>query len=446
MHSPLVHPTHRIVIAGGGIGGIAAALMLARDGHDVLVLEQAAHIEEVGAGLQLAPNITRMLDDLGILDILLPHAVLPDRLVFRNAQTSEELTYLDLADVAKRYGSLYIVIHRADLLASLLAAARAEAGVTIRTDSRVSAFEDHGDHVDITVTHADGSSEQLLGRILVGADGIRSVVRKHIVDDEPVNSGYVAYRGAVPIDTVEGRVHGNDVVIWMGPECHFAQYPIRGGKLYNQVAVFRSRSLEAGEENWGTVSELDGAYEHLAQPVRQSIQALNRDARWPMFDRNPISTWTKGNVTLLGDAAHATLQYLAQGAGQSLLDGASLTRSLHELGHVPASQPWPADQVAAALEAYQGERVLAASTVQSTSRVWGQMWHVTQPVELLLRDEAFRRRNIYDYHLLDWLYGPVLGESTSSTPSTSNTSNNHSNHTAINDAGPHPTTTYLTGE
>lgn len=419
----MTHGTDRVIITGGGIGGLGAALMLARRGVPVTVLERAAEFQEVGAGLQLAPNITRMLDEVGVLESLLPHAVRPRCVVFANAATGEELTHLDLEDAATRYGGPYVVLHRSDLLDALLRAARAEPLVTLHTDHHVTHLADHGDGV--TVTCADG--QEITGRVLVGADGLRSVVRKHVVDDEPVCSGYVAYRGVVPIETVDRLSDTDDVVVWMGPGCHFVQYPVRGGKLYNQVAVFRSQEYLDGKEDWGTPAELDATYANLAAPVVAGLPAIQRENRWAMYDREPITTWTNGNVTLLGDAAHAMLQYLAQGAGQSLLDGAALADALAPLTDGPTDGPWPAGDVKAALHRYEASRVAAAATVQTTGRLWGDIWHVDEPVHVLLRDEAFRRRDVYDYHLVDWLYGPVLDAGDRTEP-----------------AGPRPVDTYRT--
>lgn len=396
--------TDRVIIAGGGIGGLGAALMLARRGIPVTVLERAAEFKEVGAGLQLAPNITRMLDDVGVLESLLPHAVRPQRLVFANAATGEELTHLDLADAATRYGGPYVVLHRSDLLNTLLRAAQDEPHVTLRTDHHVAAITDDGDSVTVTCE----GGQVITGRVLVGADGLRSVVREHVVKDEPVCSGYVAYRGVVPIETVDRLADTDDVVVWMGPGCHFVQYPVRGGKLYNQVAVFRSQEYLDGKEDWGSPAELDATYAGLAAPVVAGLASIQRENRWPMYDREPISSWTDGNVTLLGDAAHAMLQYLAQGAGQSLLDGAALADAFAPLADQTDGTSWSAADVKTALHRYEADRVAAAATVQSTGRLWGDIWHVDEPVHVLLRDEAFRRRVTHDYHLVDWLYGPVL--------------------------------------
>lgn len=394
-------PTEQVIIVGGGIGGLNAALMLARRGVRVRVLERAPEFAEVGAGLQLAPNVTRLLDEVGVLEQILPLSVRPRRLVFRNARSGEELTHLDLADLHRRYGGPYLVLHRSDLLDALLAAASAEPGITLHTDHLVTGVDDRGDSV--LVRCANGA--EFSGELVVGADGLHSTLRRELVDDEPVCSGYVAYRGAVPVDNVDRRASLDDVVVWMGPGLHLVQYPVRAGTLYNQVAVFRSQEYLDGKPDWGTPEELDRTYSDMCEAVRVAIPALQRTNRWPMYDREPVPSWTKGRRTLLGDAAHPMLQYLAQGAGQALLDGAALADVLPALG----DSPWLDTALAGALRAYESARVAFAGQVQSTARVWGDIWHVDTHVSMLLRDEVFRSRDIHDYHLVDWLYGPVRG-------------------------------------
>ncbi|GAA1652286.1 FAD-dependent monooxygenase [Georgenia ruanii] len=391
--------TDQVIMAGGGIGGLGAALMLARRGVKVRVLERAPEFGEVGAGLQLAPNITRMLKEVGVFEKIAPVSVFPKRLVFMNAKTGEQLTTLDLADAERRYGAPYVVLHRSDLLNALLEAAQAEENITLHTHSMVEGIEDRGDRVVVRTA----AGEEYTGELLLGADGLHSRVRKEIVHDEPINSGYVAYRGAVPVEDVDRRMAMDEVVVWMGPGMHLVQYPVRAGKLYNQVAVFRSQEFLEGKEDWGTPEELDRTYAGMCESVRVAIPSLQRNARWAMFDREPAATWTKGRVSLLGDAAHAMLQYLAQGAGQSLLDGAALARALPVLGE----GAWSSEALADALQTYEDERVAFAGTVQSTARTWGDIWHVDGYVPMILRDEVFRSRDVYDYSFVDWLYGPV---------------------------------------
>lgn len=394
--------TDQVIVAGGGIGGLGAAIMLAQAGVQVRVLERAPEFKEVGAGLQLAPNITRMLDQVGVLDKILPASVRPKRIMFRNARTGEVLTTLDLEDAQKRYGGPYLVLHRSDLLDALREACEAHPHVTLHTDHEVTGVEDRG--TDVVARCANGT--EYAAQLLVGADGVRSVVRTLLVQDQPVPSGYVAYRGTVPIEQVQDIAAMDDVVVWMGAGMHLVQYPVRAGHLYNQVAVFRSREYQEGKADWGTPEELDATYSQQCDPVVAAIPSLGRHARWPMADLEPLDTWTKGRVTLLGDAAHAMLQYLAQGAGQSLLDGAALARALGALG--PGG--WDGERLAEALRAYEADRVAAASRVQRTARTWGDIWHVDDPIAELLRDEVFRDRDVHDYHLVDWLYGPVVAD------------------------------------
>jgi 3-hydroxybenzoate 6-monooxygenase len=212
----------------------------------VRVLERADEFAEIGAGLQLAPNATRLLRRHGLLDDLLATAVRPRRLVAMNAVSGLRLTTVDLEQVRTRYGAPYIVMHRDDLLQVLLAHCRREPTLTLETARDVTGVGHAADHV--TVTCRDGSTYR--GEVLTGADGLSSTVRPLVVDDQPQPTGYVAYRGAVPVDAVDRRVALDDAVAWMGPGLHPVQYPLRRGALYNQVAVFRSDEYRQGRRDW----------------------------------------------------------------------------------------------------------------------------------------------------------------------------------------------------
>ncbi|MFI9557565.1 FAD-dependent monooxygenase [Nonomuraea endophytica] len=390
--------THEILIAGGGIGGLTTALACARAGRRVRVLERSAKFAEIGAGLQLAPNATRVLDRLGVLDRVVEAGVLPERLVFNDALTGERLTHLDLGErFRERYGGPYVVLHRSDLLDILLAACR-EHGVVLETDRQVSAVADHPHGV--TVSCADGSVYR--GTLTVAADGLRSGLRAPLGGDEPVCSGYVAYRGAVPIEEAGARGPLTDVVVWFGPGLHLVQYPLRGGRMYNQVAVFRSGRFAAGETDWGTPEELDETFAVTCDRVRAAVPALWRDRRWPMSDREPIDDWIIGRTVLLGDAAHPMLQYLAQGACQAIEDAAALAGAIGR--HLPPGSGEVA-AVEKALRAYAGERIPRTARVQRTARVWGDIWHV-DGLARDLRNALFSRRDAGDFSDTDWLYGP----------------------------------------
>jgi 3-hydroxybenzoate 6-monooxygenase len=385
------------VIVGGGIGGLTAALMLGRAGLRVRVLERADEFAEIGAGLQLAPNATRLLRRYGLLDDLLETAVLPRRLVAMNALTGRRLTTLDLDRVRGRYGAPYIVMHRHDLLQVILEHCRREPALTLETARDVTTVEHAAEQV--TVTCRDGSTYH--GEVLIGADGLSSTVRPLVVDDELQPTGFVAYRGAVPLDAVDRRVALDEAVAWMGPGMHLVQYPLRRGELYNQVAVFRSDEYRQGRQDWGSPEELDRVFSAACEAVRVAIPALRRDRRWPMHDRLPAPSWSNGRVTLLGDAAHPMLQYLAQGACQAIEDAAALAQELAHLGWADA---WPIQDVQAALRGYEGRRLAQAARVQRTARTWGEIWHV-DGLAMALRDEALRLRPPDDLSRIDWLYG-----------------------------------------
>jgi salicylate hydroxylase len=376
-----------VLVIGGGIGGLATALAVARTGRAVRVLERSAAFGEVGAGIQLAPNATRILDGLGVLDAIREVGVLPRRLVLADAVSGGELTALDLTDFPERYGAPYVVLHRTDLHRILLDACAAE-GVALQTGAHVVDVRDLGSEVALTT--ADGHT--LTGSAAVGADGLRSQVRRLFSGDEPICSGYVAYRGAVPTEQVSSDVRRRDVVAWVGPGLHLVQYPLRSGRMYNQVAVFRSDAYTRGEPDWGDPAELEERFALCSDHVRESIPLLGRDQRWPMYDREPVPTWVKGRIGLLGDAAHPMVQYLAQGACQAVEDAATLAAALERHDVEPA------------FLAYQEVRAPRTARVQRAARTWGQIWHV-DGVAKLLRDELFVRRHERDHTHVEWLYG-----------------------------------------
>ncbi|HVB05881.1 MAG TPA: FAD-dependent monooxygenase [Acidimicrobiales bacterium] len=377
-----------LLVVGGGIGGLTTALAALHAGRSVRVLEQAASYGEIGAGIQLAPNATRILDRLGLLPAMEAVGVLPRRLVLGDALTATELTHLPLGDFRERYGAPYVVLHRRDLLDLLLEACRA-AGGALETGARVVDVEDDGRRV--AATAADG--RRWSGGVLVAADGLHSTLRSRFSDDEPIASGFVAYRGTVPTAHIERRADLGDVVAWIGPGLHLVQYPLRAGELYNQVAVFRSPAFAAGSAEWGTPEELDSAFSPVHGHLREATQLLGRELRWPMHDRLPIGRFAEGRFALLGDAAHPMLQYLAQGACQAIEDAACLVGALGR--H---------DGPAAALAAYEAERAPRTARVQRNARAWGEFWHVGG-ADKTARDALLRARDPADHSRVSWLYG-----------------------------------------
>ncbi|AVH23431.1 FAD-dependent monooxygenase [Nocardia cyriacigeorgica] len=385
-----------VLIVGGGIGGLGAAYALARQGLAIRVMEQAPEFGEVGAGLQLAPNCTRILDDYGLLDETRSLGVAPEAMIMRDAVDGTELTRLDLRDLEKRYGFPYLVIHRSDLHSILLRACE-RAGVDLVTGQTAVHYANTSSGA--RVGFADGHTER--ARVVIAADGLHSTARKLLVDDEPVSSAYVAYRGTVPAaEPRGGEVDLREVVVHVGPRCHFVHYGLRGGDLINQVAVFESPKALAGEQDWGTPDELDAAFAHTCDFVRGGLPHMWRDKWWRMYDRDPITTWVSGNIALLGDSAHPPLQYLAQGAIMAIEDGWVLAEQVRRQ-HRDGSVDW-----AAALAAYDAVRPEHCRRVVTTSRAWGELWHLDGTARVQ-RNTLLRARDIYDYSFVDWLYGPT---------------------------------------
>jgi 2-polyprenyl-6-methoxyphenol hydroxylase-like FAD-dependent oxidoreductase len=378
-----------LLIVGGGIGGLAAALALARKGYRVHLLEQATEFGEIGAGIQLAPNASSVLDALGVLDQIRTCAVYPRRMLLVDALSGKTLTAADLGEPFLRaFRYPYVVMHRNDLLTILLDACRQNEAITLETDRHVVAVEDLGDGARVRC--ADGAVYDC--DALIGADGLRSVVRTHVLDDgEPLCEGFVAYRGAIPVAEVLEHAGLETIRFWIGPNLHFIQYPLRRGELYNQVAVFKSERYRPDVEDWGTEDELEAHFAKTHESVRRSLLRIKRDRHWTMYDRPPAANWTRHHVTLLGDAAHPMLQYIAQGACQALEDAACLADMLAR----------HAGDVSRAFLAYQTERIPRTAHVQRTARRFGDIIH-SAGNNALRRNAVLAERADIDYTHMDW--------------------------------------------
>lgn len=386
-----------VVVVGGGIAGLASAYALRRAGAAVTLVERAPEFGEVGAGLQLGPNATRVLKQWGLLSKVIDVGVIPGNLVFRDAMNGHEIgrqaldeTFLD------RYQAPYVLVHRSDLHRILVEAAR-DAGVTLITNEHIDRVETVGNR---GIAYGAGGTTYEAD-LIVGADGLRSALRKHVSDDEPVRSGYVAFRGAFPAEEIGLQEDLEDVIVWVGPQCHFVQYGLRNGSVLNQVAVFKSPAVSRGEESGP--EELAAAYASCVPAVQQAMTHIWTDRNWPMYDREPIEQWVDGRMVLLGDAAHPMLQYLAQGACQALEDADVLARLAARYvfdGNTHNSDGWPA-----AIEEFTAERTVRTAEVQRRARAWGESWHV-DGIGRTLRNELFSRRDPSDFRYTDWLYAP----------------------------------------
>ena len=379
-----------VLIVGGGIGGLATALAVAATGRRAHVVEQASEFAEIGAGIQLAPNAMRMLERLGVVNRVRQDCFYPQGALLMNALTGDRITALTFDDRFRlAFGQPYVVTHRHDLLDALLQGCVEAPGITLETSKRVDHLDQVGD--ELLVRCADGSTYR--PKSVVGADGLWSTVRQFVLGDGPPKCRqHVAYRGTIPIDSVANAAGVDNVVWWIGPRIHLIQYPIRRGELYNQVAVFESDQYVPDSDNWGLVDELETRFRSVAAPVAEGVAKINRDRRWALFDRDPIENWTSGRVTLLGDAAHPMLQYLAQGAAQALEDAAALGCALEIC-----------DSYEAAFSRYQADRLPRTSSLQIWARRMGEIVHF-DGVGAILRDELLRSRAEDDFRYFEWLY------------------------------------------
>lgn len=383
-----------ILIAGGGIGGLAAALGLARAGSRVVVLEKASRLGEIGAGIQLGPNAFHAFDALGIGETARAMAVHIDRLRLMDALTAGEITHVDLGEpFRRRFGNPYAVIHRGDLHGVFLDACRASPRVELRTRSEVVGYAQDG--ATVTARLADGAD--LRGAALIGADGLWSNVRRQLVGDgAPRVSGHTTYRSVIPTERMPEDLRWNAATLWAGPKCHLVHYPLKGGAAFNLVVTCHNDAPEPVAGQPVAFEEVMRGFTHI-HPRAQAIIRHGSDWKlWVLCDREPVAEWVDGRVALLGDAAHPMLQYFAQGACMAMEDAVCLA---HEI----AARP---DDIPAALVAYRDRRVLRTARVQLQSRAIGE--HIYHPagVHAALRNAIMTAKTSAEwYETLAWLYG-----------------------------------------
>jgi 2-polyprenyl-6-methoxyphenol hydroxylase-like FAD-dependent oxidoreductase len=372
---------------------MAAAIGLSRAGFKVTVLERASEFGEIGAGIQLGPNVFNALKTLGVGEQTLCNAVYIDRLIMMDGITGKKIAEVPVDEPFRQhFNNPYAVIHRADLHAPLHAANVADPNVTLLPNHEVTGFVQHANHVEVST--ANGQS--FIGDALIGADGVRSKVRESIVGDGgPKISGHVAYRAVLPIEEMPEDLRWNAACLWAGPKCHMVHYPLRGRKLFNIVATFHhpTRTTE-GHNEPGDRDELLSFFGHLPEKPRGILEKSRNWRRWVLVDRDPVGNWTHGNVTLLGDAAHPTLQYFAQGACMAIEDAVTL---MHEAKVSP-------DDLPAVFLRYQDKRITRTARIVLSSRELGRLYHAAG-VERLVRNEILGSKTPADfYRSLDWIY------------------------------------------
>jgi salicylate hydroxylase len=381
------------LVAGGGIGGLVTAYTLACKGFPVRVLEQAPEFKEVGAGIQLGPNIFRAIERIGLKAKMLDEAWVPPALEMRDALTGETVTGIPLGEpFHKRFGQPYAVTHRADIHGVFLRACQGNNLVSLENNRKVEDFTDDGDAVSVRLE----GGEDVRGCALIGCDGMWSRIRGRIIGDgAPRVSGHIAYRAVLRREQVPDDLWRPEVILWAGPKTHFVHYPLRRGTLYNLVAVFHSDRYVEGWNTEGDPAELWKRFGGQRPEVLRLLERIETWRMWVLCDREPAKDWSKGRVTLLGDAAHPMLQYLAQGACMASEDAVCLVDKVAETP----------DDIAGAFKAYEKARYLRTGRVQIMARIYGEFYHAGG-VAAELRYQALHGRTADQaYDGMEWLYG-----------------------------------------
>jgi salicylate hydroxylase len=392
-----------IIVAGAGIGGLTASLALARQGFRVVVLEKAERLEEAGAGLQLSPNASRVLIDLGLQPRLAPRAITPEAISLISARSGSEIVRLPLGAAATfQAGAPYWVVHRADLQAALQAEISTNPDIELRLGCQ---FEDVGTHAKgLTVVQRSGMTRRReLALALVGADGIWSAVRQHLFPEaQPRFSGLIAWRGTLEATQLPREYTSRRVQLWMGPNAHLVAYPIAGARQINVVAVIPGTWNRPGWSAPGDANEIKNAFAtaRWCSGARMMIGAVDQWRKWALFTMPEGGEWSKGAVTLLGDAAHAMLPFAAQGAGMAIEDAAVLAKCLGE------TQNDGGPTIAAAMQRYAHGRRSRVSRVQRAARQAGRIYHLTGPVasarDLVIKALGPKRMLARQDWIYDW--------------------------------------------
>jgi 2-polyprenyl-6-methoxyphenol hydroxylase-like FAD-dependent oxidoreductase len=383
-----------VLIAGGGIGGLAVALGLAQKGIASILLEKASALGEIGAGIQLGPNAFHAFDYLGVGEAARGMAVYIDQLRLMDALTSEEITHVDLGDAFRaRFKNPYAVVHRGDLHGVFLKACRDHELIELRVSSEVVGYDQDG----ASVTAYLASGARVSGSLLIGADGLWSNIRKSVAADGPPRvSGHSTYRSVIPTGEMPEDLRWNAATLWAGPKCHIVHYPLSGWKVFNLVVTYHNHAPEPVAGQNVSDEEVMRGFTHVHERAKDIIRHGKNWKLWVLCDRDPLEKWIDGCVVLLGDAAHPTLQYFAQGACMALEDAVCLSHML---------SAWPDDH-AAALERYRSQRFERTARIQLQSRAIGEHIYHPDGEHARLRNAIMGAKCSADYYDdLQWLYG-----------------------------------------
>jgi salicylate hydroxylase len=389
-----MNPPHA-VITGAGIGGLCAALCLARAGWRVSLYEKAKTLEESGAGLQLSPNACAVLRELGVLERLTPFALAPEAIRIRRARDAATLALMPLKNAETRWGAPYLVVHRADLQRTLLEAVARENGISLQTGAAVTGFASGNGGVAVAIEQ-DAIQLEIAGDCLIGADGLRSFVRQRLNPDDLQFSGRTAWRAVAEAALVPAAMRRTETTLWLGRKAHLVHYPLRQGAIINVVAIVDEDFRPATNNFWSSLGApefLEARFSRWDKTARDLLHAAPEWRKWPLADRNPAARLVFGRVALLGDAAHPMLPFLAQGAAQAIEDASVLAEVLAHGLHIEAS-----------LRAYQEARLPRTARVQKESRRQAAIYHLGGPAAFL-RDAAMRTlggENMLARY--DWLY------------------------------------------
>ncbi|ENY9925081.1 TPA: 3-hydroxybenzoate 6-monooxygenase [Pseudomonas aeruginosa] len=381
-----------IIIVGGGIGGLAAAQALTQQGLEVLLLEQAGEIGEIGAGIQLGPNAYSALDALGVGDTARARSVFTENLIMMDAIDAREVARIDVGEAfRKRFGNPYGVIHRADIHRSILEAVQKNPLIRFQTSTRIETLV-----ADATgVSLSDSRGNRYRADAVIGCDGVKSVIRQTLLGDDVRVTGHVVYRAVIERADMPEDLQVNAPMLWAGPRCHLVHYPLRGGQQYNLVVTFHSRREERWGVSDGSKEEVLSYFDGIHERPRQLLDRPTSWRRWATADRDPVDRWGEGSVTLLGDAAHPMTQYLAQGACMALEDAVVLGQAVKACNH----------DLVAAMRLYEQVRIPRTARVLWSAREMGRLYHA-KGVERQVRNQLWQGRDQDRFHdALHWLYG-----------------------------------------